>query len=70
MTTRFRQRVQNFNRSLKLLEDALAIRNPSDTERLGIIKSYEMCLELAWKGPKPAKHANRPDQNQLSYPTR
>lgn len=41
MTTRFRQRVQNFNRSLKLLEDALAIPEPSETERLGIIKSYE-----------------------------
>ena len=52
MTTRFQQRLQNFSRSLKLLEDALAIRNPSETERLGIIKSYEMCFELAWKGLK------------------
>lgn len=52
MTTRFQQRLRNFSRSLKLLEDALAIRKPSDTERLGIIKSYEMCFELAWKGLK------------------
>ena len=52
MTTRFQQRVQNFNRSLKLLEDALAIPDPSETERLGIIKSYEMCFDLAWKGIK------------------
>ena len=34
MTTRYQQRLQNFSRSLKLLEDALAIRNPSETERL------------------------------------
>ncbi len=52
MTTRFLQRVQNFSRSMKLLEDALAIPEPSETERLGIIKSYEICFELAWKGIK------------------
>jgi nucleotidyltransferase substrate binding protein (TIGR01987 family) len=52
MTTRFLQRVQNFNRSLKLLDGALAIPGPSETERLGIIKSYEMCFELAWKAIK------------------
>lgn len=52
MDTRYRQRVQNFNNTLKLLEETLDIRNPSETERLGIIKSYEMCFDLAWKGLK------------------
>jgi hypothetical protein len=34
MTTRYQQRLQSFSRSLKLLGDALAIRNPSEMERL------------------------------------
>lgn len=49
MSTRLKQRYQNFSKSLKLLEDALEIENPSIVEQAGIIQFYEMTFELAWK---------------------
>ena len=32
-----------------MLETSLKIKNPSDTERAGIIQFFEMTFELAWK---------------------
>ena len=49
MTTRLKQRYQNFSKSLQLLEDALDIENPSIVEQAGTIQFYEMTFELAWK---------------------
>lgn len=49
MSTRLKQRYQNFSKSLKLLEDALEIKNPSIVEQAGIIQFYEMTFELARK---------------------
>ena len=49
MSTRLKQRYQNFSKSLKLLEDALEIENPSIVEQAGTIQFYEMTFELAWK---------------------
>lgn len=46
---RWRQRQQNFNRVLRLLETSLAIPNPDITQRAGIIQFFEMAFELAWK---------------------
>lgn len=49
MSTRLKQRYQNFSKSLQLLEDALDIENPSIVEQAGTIQFYEMTFELAWK---------------------
>ncbi|MBE2198921.1 MAG: nucleotidyltransferase substrate binding protein [Anaerolinea sp.] len=46
---RWRQRQQNFNRTLTLLEGALAIPEPDITQRAGIIQFFEMAFELSWK---------------------
>jgi nucleotidyltransferase substrate binding protein (TIGR01987 family) len=46
---RWKQRFQNFEKSYRLLEDTLCIKNPSDAERAGLIQFFEMTFELAWK---------------------
>jgi nucleotidyltransferase substrate binding protein (TIGR01987 family) len=49
MSIRFRQRLENFERAMNLLEEALSIPNPSVTERAGIVQFFEMSIELGWK---------------------
>jgi len=46
---RWKQRFDNFERAIFLLEHTLQIEEPSDAEMAGLIKFYEMAFELAWK---------------------
>jgi len=46
---RWLQRYENFKKAFNYLVNALAIKNPSETERAGIIQFYEIAFELAWK---------------------
>jgi nucleotidyltransferase substrate binding protein (TIGR01987 family) len=45
---RWRQRYQNFEKSLRYLEQAMAINNPDIIQRAGLIQFFEMSFELAW----------------------
>ena len=45
---RWRQRFQNFERSLKYLEQALNILEPDIIQKAGLIQFFEMSFELAW----------------------
>ena len=44
---RWKQRFNNFQRSIKVLEKSLEIVNPNKTEQAGIILFYELSFELA-----------------------
>lgn len=46
---RWQQRFVHFRRAFELLGQAVAIEEPSDTERAGMIQFFEMTFELAWK---------------------
>lgn len=46
---RWGQRFQNYEKAFFQLEKALAIPNPSETERAGLIQFFELAFELAWK---------------------
>lgn len=46
---RWKQRFQNFEKSLNLLEEALTIERPSLVEKAGIIQFFEVSFELSWK---------------------
>lgn len=46
---RWRQRFGQFEKSYQLLLNALAIEDPSEVERAGIIQFFEMTFELGWK---------------------
>lgn len=46
--TRWRQRFQNFEKSLQYLEQALEIRQPDIIQKAGLIQFFEMSVELAW----------------------
>lgn len=46
---RWKQRFQNFEKSFLALSKALQIKNPSETERAGLMQFFEMTFELAWK---------------------
>ena len=46
---RWKQRLQNFEKSYQLLENTLQINSPSEAERAGLIQFFEMTFELAWK---------------------
>ena len=46
---RWKQRFINFEKSFRLLERTIAINNPSEAEKGGIIQFYEVCFELSWK---------------------
>jgi nucleotidyltransferase substrate binding protein (TIGR01987 family) len=49
---RWKQRFQNYEKSLKYLEDALDIKRPDIIQRAGIIQFFEMTFELAWNTMK------------------
>ena len=46
---RWKQRFVNYEKSFRLLERTIAINNPSEAEKGGIIQFYEVCFELSWK---------------------
>jgi nucleotidyltransferase substrate binding protein (TIGR01987 family) len=45
---RWKQRFQNYTKSLNFLEMALQIPNPDIVQKAGIIQFFEMSFELAW----------------------
>lgn len=45
---RWRQRFDNFSKSILLLEKALEIENPDIIQKAGTIQFFEMCFELSW----------------------
>ena len=46
---RWRQRFDNFRKSLALLETAIKVDRPDQLQRAGIVKYFEMTFELSWK---------------------
>ncbi|MBA5249322.1 MAG: nucleotidyltransferase [Gammaproteobacteria bacterium] len=46
---RYVQRFENFEKSFKLLEQALAIKTPTIIEKAGAIQFFESSFELSWK---------------------
>lgn len=46
---RWKQRFENFEKSVKHLEYALEIENPDIVQKAGIIQFFELTYELAWK---------------------
>ena len=54
-STRWEQRLDNFERALTLLKSALSeksLANMSDLEKEGVIQRFEYTFELAWKTVK------------------
>lgn len=49
---RWKQRFQNFEKSLHYLENAMNIMNPDIIQRAGLIQFFEMSFELAWNTMK------------------
>ena len=45
---RWKERFQNFTKSMKYLEKALQIVEPDIVQKAGIIQFFEMSFELAW----------------------
>jgi hypothetical protein len=45
---RWKQRFQNLEKSLELLEVTLKIQNPDIIQKAGLIRFFEMCFELSW----------------------
>jgi nucleotidyltransferase substrate binding protein (TIGR01987 family) len=45
---RWKQRFQNFEKTLHYLEEAMKINNPDIIQRAGLIQFFEMSFELAW----------------------
>lgn len=45
---RWKQRFQNFEKSLQYLEQALNIPEPDIIQKAGLIQFFEMSFELAW----------------------
>ena len=48
-TPRWQQRFQNFHKSYEALKRTMAIKNPSEAERGGMIQFFEVTFELSWK---------------------
>lgn len=46
--TRWKQRFQNFEKTLRHLEDAMDINDPDITQKAGLIQFFEMSFELSW----------------------
>ena len=49
---RWKQRFVNFEKAFNLLKRAVAIEDPTEAEKGGIIQFYEVCFELSWKTMK------------------
>jgi len=54
MTTeiRWKQRFQNFEKSIRLLEEAMKIPHPDIFQKAGLIQFFEITFELAWNTMK------------------
>lgn len=46
---RWQQRLQNFNKAFRSLQEAIHKKNLSELERNGLIQRFEYTIELAWK---------------------
>lgn len=46
---RWKQRFQNFEKAFDVFSRIVAIENPSEAERMGLIQSFEVMFELSWK---------------------
>lgn len=46
---RWKQRFENFSKSMIHLENALKIESPDFAQKAGIIQFFEMSFELSWK---------------------
>lgn len=46
---RWKQRFSHYRKAFRLLEQTIAIVQPSEAERGGLIQFFEMSFELAWK---------------------
>ncbi len=46
---RWKQRFVNFEKAFQTLERTVAIENPSEAERGGLIQFFEVAFELSWK---------------------
>lgn len=44
---RWKQRFQNFEKALHLLENTMKIQNPDIAQKAGLIQFFEICLELS-----------------------
>lgn len=49
---RWQQRFQNFEKSLRYLQDAMSIYEPDIIQKAGLIQFFEMSFELAWNTVK------------------
>jgi nucleotidyltransferase substrate binding protein (TIGR01987 family) len=49
---RWKQRFQNYQKSLNYLDEALAIIKPDLIQKAGLIQFFEMTFELAWNTMK------------------
>ncbi len=45
---RWKQRFQNFSKSMEHLENALQIPSPDIVQKAGVIHFFEMSFELSW----------------------
>ena len=57
-TTRWKQRFQNFEKAISLLQDAVSQNELSVLEQAGVIQTYEITFELAWKTLKDFLESN------------
>src|ERR1035437_7108376 len=49
---RWKQRFINFKKSLALLDQAMAIKQPDIVQKAGLIQFFEMAFELSWNSIK------------------
>ncbi len=62
---RWKQRHQNLQRAFAQLQKGLALKQPNEIEKQGIIQSFEFTFELAWKTLKDYLESQ---QIELSFP--
>jgi len=58
---RWKQRFENFEKSFFLLQRISEIKQPSEAEFMGLIQSFEIAFELAWKTLKDFLNAQGHD---------
>ena len=63
---RWKQRFQNFEKTLNYLEDALNIEKPDIIQKAGTIQFFEMTFELAWNTMKDFLEEARIFRSELS----
>ena len=57
-TTRWKQRFKNFEKAILLLQAAVSQNELSILEQAGVIQTYEITFELAWKTLKDFLESN------------